>query len=61
MLKNPWSHLRWRGNFSELDTQHWTPELQKKLNYDPKSAQQYDNGKTWPGNQGLNSLMRDWL
>ena len=20
LLKNPWSHLRWRGNWSELDT-----------------------------------------
>merc|ERR1719233_457447 len=24
-LKNPWSHLRWRGNWSELDTKNWTP------------------------------------
>ena len=45
MLKNPWSHLRWKGNFSENDTVNWTPEFQKLLNYDPKSAQQYDNGK----------------
>ena len=44
MLKNPWSHLRWKGNFSENDAMNWTPDLQKLLNYDPKSAQQYDNG-----------------
>ncbi|XP_048735989.2 calpain-7-like isoform X2 [Ostrea edulis] len=47
MLKNPWSHLRWKGNFSENDAVNWTPELQKLLNYDPKSAQQYDNGVFW--------------
>lgn len=44
MLKNPWSHLRWKGNFSENDVTNWTPDLQKLLSYDPKSAQQYDNG-----------------
>lgn len=47
LLKNPWSHLRWRGNFSELDTRHWTPEMQKALNYDPKNASNFDNGVFW--------------
>lgn len=45
MLKNPWNHLRWKGRFSEHDTKHWTPEMQSILNYDPKSAQSFDNGK----------------
>ncbi|XP_045448055.1 calpain-7-like [Melitaea cinxia] len=46
-LKNPWSHLRWRGNYSELDTVHWTSDLKAQLNYDPDSAAQYDNGVFW--------------
>ncbi|KAL3272897.1 hypothetical protein HHI36_014357 [Cryptolaemus montrouzieri] len=46
-LKNPWSHLRWRGNYSELDTVHWTAELQSLLRYDPSSAAQFDNGVFW--------------
>ncbi|XP_063916671.1 calpain-7-like [Zophobas morio] len=46
-LKNPWSHLRWRGRFSELDVKRWTPDLQRRLNYDPSSAAQFDNGVFW--------------
>ncbi|XP_026469343.1 calpain-7-like isoform X1 [Ctenocephalides felis] len=46
-LKNPWSHLRWRGNYSELDTIHWTQELQEQLNYDPNLAARHDNGIFW--------------
>ena len=43
-LKNPWSHLRWKGRFSERDEKNWTPELLKYLNFDPKTAQKFDNG-----------------
>lgn len=43
-VKNPWSHLRWKGNYSELDMQHWTEEMKSLLNYDPESASTYDNG-----------------
>lgn len=46
-LKNPWSHLRWKGNFSELDIQHWTPDMQKLCNYNPESARNHDNGVFW--------------
>ncbi|XP_027051362.1 calpain-7-like isoform X1 [Pocillopora damicornis] len=46
-LKNPWSHLRWKGKFSEMDSTSWTPELQRALNYDRKSAIQIDNGVFW--------------
>ncbi|KAK2170660.1 hypothetical protein LSH36_1g05016 [Paralvinella palmiformis] len=47
LLKNPWSHLRWRGNFSEMDTIHWTEELKRQLNFDPKQASVIDNGIFW--------------
>ncbi|XP_052813546.1 calpain-7-like [Mya arenaria] len=47
MLKNPWNHLRWKGRYSERDEGNWTPELQKAVNYDPKSAQTFDNGVFW--------------
>ena len=47
MLKNPWNHLRWKGNYSERDLAHWSHDLQTALNYDPKSAQMFDNGVFW--------------
>ena len=47
LLKNPWSHLRWKGNYSEMDTRHWTSEMQTALNYDPKNAKNFDNGVFW--------------
>ncbi|XP_067205800.1 calpain-7-like isoform X2 [Linepithema humile] len=46
-LKNPWSHLRWRGNYSELDIRHWTQDLKEALHYDPESASEFDNGVFW--------------
>ncbi|VDL63574.1 unnamed protein product [Hymenolepis diminuta] len=47
LLKNPWSRTRWKGNFSSQDKTNWTPEMQKKLNYDLDSAQFVDNGVFW--------------
>ena len=47
MLKNPWSHLEWKGNFSDFDSRNWTPELVTALNYDPKLQVDVDNGVFW--------------
>ena len=47
LLKNPWAHLRWKGNYSETDNRNWTPEMMKALSYDPKNAQNFDNGVFW--------------
>ena len=46
--------MRWKGNYSEKDTVHWTEDMKKALNYDPQSASMCDNGKyirprLWPG------------
>uniref|UniRef100_A0A2K6ETN2 Calpain 7 n=1 Tax=Propithecus coquereli TaxID=379532 RepID=A0A2K6ETN2_PROCO len=41
------SHLRWKGRYSENDVKNWTPELQKYLNFDPRTAQKIDNGIFW--------------
>ena len=46
-LKNPWSHLRWKGRYSAQDEKNWTPSLKQALNYDNKFAQQHDNGVFW--------------
>jgi calpain-7 len=46
-IKNPWSHLRWKGNFSEYDRKNWTEELKQALNYDPNLACNVDNGIFW--------------
>ncbi|XP_028968929.1 calpain-7 [Galendromus occidentalis] len=47
LLKNPWSHMRWKGKYSDRDLVSWTKELRIKLKYDPKNAQQFDNGVFW--------------
>ncbi|PAV79517.1 hypothetical protein WR25_08319 [Diploscapter pachys] len=47
MVKNPWTHLRWKGRFSENDVKNWTPELMKTLDYDPSRAKEKDDGVFW--------------
>lgn len=47
LLKNPWSHVRWKGKFSERDLGSWTTEMKRVLNYDPSSAKNFDNGVFW--------------
>uniref|UniRef100_A0A0K2TNJ9 Calpain catalytic domain-containing protein n=1 Tax=Lepeophtheirus salmonis TaxID=72036 RepID=A0A0K2TNJ9_LEPSM len=47
LVKNPWAHLRWRGNYSEIDNRNWTRELKAALNYNPESAANFDNGVFW--------------
>uniref|UniRef100_A0A0N5AV39 Calpain catalytic domain-containing protein n=1 Tax=Syphacia muris TaxID=451379 RepID=A0A0N5AV39_9BILA len=47
LVKNPWTHLRWKGRYSEKDTVNWTPELCKLLDYSPSDAQQFDDGVFW--------------
>lgn len=46
-LKNPWTHLRWKGRYSEKDKANWTPELRKALSYDPEQAAIVDDGVFW--------------
>lgn len=46
-VKNPWSHLRWKGPYSHMDTERWNPELMQALNYNPSSAMQFDDGIFW--------------
>lgn len=47
MVKNPWTHLRWKGRYSENDISSWTPELCAALSYNPKDAQKNDDGVFW--------------
>jgi calpain-7 len=44
LVKNPWSHLRWKGKFSERDSINWTPALKAELKYDPANARNFDDG-----------------
>ncbi|XP_065666769.1 calpain-7 isoform X5 [Hydra vulgaris] len=47
LLKNPWSHLRWKGNYSDSDTVNWTLSLESALGYNREKAAQNDNGVFW--------------
>ena len=42
LVKNPWAKKRWRGNYSEIDERHWTPQLRQLLGYDPDTAKVID-------------------
>ena len=46
-IKNPWATKRWKGRSSVNDTQSWTPQLQKALDYNPARERLYDNGIFW--------------
>ena len=46
-VKNPWSHKRWRGPYSHLDTNIWTQELRDSLGFDPDVAEKKDDGIFW--------------
>jgi hypothetical protein len=42
-VKNPWCHMRWKGDFSPSDENNWTPELRAAVKYDQHAAQEVDN------------------
>ncbi|KAI9253001.1 hypothetical protein BY458DRAFT_522456 [Sporodiniella umbellata] len=46
-VKNPWSHKRWKGPYSHLDTNIWTSELKEALCFDPDTAEKNDDGIFW--------------
>ena len=43
--KSAYFEIFFQGYYSATDSENWTPELQKALNFDRKSAIQVDNGK----------------
>ncbi|ETN76311.1 calpain family cysteine protease [Necator americanus] len=52
MVKNPWTHLRWKGRYSENDSINWTPSLRKALDYDPNQAKVKDDADPKPLYEG---------
>ncbi|EGT51962.1 hypothetical protein CAEBREN_14790 [Caenorhabditis brenneri] len=46
-VKNPWTHSRWKGNFSDKDKLNWTPKMKSALAYDPEVAAGKDDGIFW--------------
>ncbi|XP_065178914.1 calpain-7-like [Sycon ciliatum] len=46
-VKNPWQHLRWRGDYGVDDDKNWTPALERQFNYDRDAARKSDNGVFW--------------
>ncbi|KAJ1352108.1 hypothetical protein KIN20_008301 [Parelaphostrongylus tenuis] len=47
MVKNPWTHLRWKGRYSENDIVSWNPSLCERLDYNPSMAKIKDDGVFW--------------
>ena len=47
LLKNPWAHFGWKGDFSKEDKVHWTREMKLALKFDPSSLKYVDNGVFW--------------
>ncbi|CAI2347405.1 unnamed protein product [Caenorhabditis sp. 36 PRJEB53466] len=46
-VKNPWTHSRWKGNFSDQDKLNWTEKMKSALQFDPSVAAQKDDGIFW--------------
>ncbi|CAO4369881.1 unnamed protein product [Caenorhabditis nigoni] len=46
-VKNPWTHSRWKGNFSEKDKLNWTTKMKSALVYEPEVAATKDDGIFW--------------
>lgn len=46
-VKNPWNHRQWKGRFSYLDQESWTPDLLRAFEYDQLDALKNDNGMFW--------------
>ena len=64
LVKNPWSHMRWKGKYSPEDTKNWTPQMRRALRYDLHGANQNDNGIFWIDYDSLvtnfNGLYLNW-
>ncbi|EFO98566.1 CRE-CLP-2 protein [Caenorhabditis remanei] len=46
-VKNPWTHSRWKGNFSDKDKLNWTAKMKNALSFDPEVAAGKDDGIFW--------------
>ncbi|KAE9416079.1 hypothetical protein Angca_002298 [Angiostrongylus cantonensis] len=53
MVKNPWTHLRWKGRYSENDLVSWSPTLCERLDYNPSMAKSKDDVDPKPLYEGV--------
>ena len=64
LVKNPWSHMRWKGKYSPEDTESWNDNMRKTLRYDQIGAMQRDNGIFWIDYESMcssfNGLYLNW-